>query len=266
MLRAQEEREHQERSKILFLIRNETFWMAQGMARIFTRAIRFGTRGTSMESIRKRTWEGTISKCRIPSRWMVTKQALCSSSPDAFEDGVDLSNRPSSSFASVGDETQVIHRGKLLPSIAGERYRKRERLKTSQEFQHAQKKGQTIHLKYFVINCVSNVHRQEDGIYCTRIGMVVSKKISKKSVVRNQVKRRIRDIFRRNKEKFPKQHDIVFIPRTTVVDAAYEDLEKDVLSWSSCFDPASKTKTYRKTNRDVEKSKPSRRRKTKDPT
>lgn len=160
----------------------------------------------------------------------------------------------------------MIHRGKLLPSIAGERYRKRERLKTSQEFQHAQKRGQTIHLKYFVINCVSNEHRQDDGIYCTRIGMVVSKKISKKSVVRNQVKRRIRDIFRRNKEKFPKQHDIVFIPRTTVVEAAYEDLEKDVLSWSTRFDPTSKPKTNRKSNRDAESSKPSRRRRSKDST
>lgn len=145
-----------------------------------------------------------------------------------------------------GDSTQTVHKGKLLPSIAGERYRKRERIKTSAEFQYAQRKGRTAHLKYFVINCVSNTHRKPDGVHCTRIGMVVSKKVSKKAVVRNLVRRRIRDIFRRNKEKFPACHDIVFIPRGIVVDATYAELEQDVLAWAQSFDPNAKPKQNRK--------------------
>lgn len=227
------------------------------MARSATRAVslagcrRFRERGKAHGMVGK-PWERVVAAGNQASwsrsSWNCTHWRSMRCTSDARSDQMRSSQQVEDGAIEEpkGDATQVIHNGKLLPSIAGERYRKRERIKTSAEFHHAQRKGQTAHLKYFVINCVSNTHRQSEGVYCTRIGMVVSKKISKKAVVRNRVRRRIRDIFRKNKTKFPARHDVVFIPRGIVVEATYAELEQDVLAWAQSFDPNAKPKSSRR--------------------
>ena len=56
-----------------------------------------------------------------------------------------------------------------------------------------------------------------------RVGITVSKKLGH-AVVRNRVRRRIREIYRLNEEKFQPGWDIVIVARTKAVHADFQKL------------------------------------------
>lgn len=62
-----------------------------------------------------------------------------------------------------------------------------------------------------------------------RIGVTVSKKLGK-AVVRNRVRRRLREIYRINEEKFQPGWDIVVVARSRCVGADFDKLVKAYLS------------------------------------
>jgi ribonuclease P protein component len=62
-----------------------------------------------------------------------------------------------------------------------------------------------------------------------RIGFTVSKKVSKKAVVRNKIKRRLRCLAKDLlKDDIKKGYDFVFIARATSVDSLYSDAENQL--------------------------------------
>lgn len=61
----------------------------------------------------------------------------------------------------------------------------------------------------------------------SRIGFTVTKKIGN-SVVRNKVRRRIREIVRQNLENIMDGYDIVIVPKKNVVDISFKELESAV--------------------------------------
>lgn len=63
----------------------------------------------------------------------------------------------------------------------------------------------------------------------TRIGITITKKVHKRAVRRNRVKRRIREVFRHERPKFRKNRDIVIICRKGAEELSFEALEKDIL-------------------------------------
>lgn len=63
-----------------------------------------------------------------------------------------------------------------------------------------------------------------------RFGVIVSNKISKKAVIRNTIKRRIREIIREWIQKHPTvQIDGIIIVKPTIVNASFQDIKKEVL-------------------------------------
>ena len=61
----------------------------------------------------------------------------------------------------------------------------------------------------------------------TRVAVVVSKKVDKRAVVRNRIRRRIYEIIRRNFELVPKKHDyIISVYSRDLLDMPYLELEK----------------------------------------
>ncbi|MGA1823281.1 MAG: ribonuclease P protein component [bacterium] len=63
----------------------------------------------------------------------------------------------------------------------------------------------------------------------TRIAIIVSKKFGK-AVIRNKIKRIIKEIYRNNKSKFQGFYDIIFIPIGNWGGFRYHDIEKIVYS------------------------------------
>ena len=61
-----------------------------------------------------------------------------------------------------------------------------------------------------------------------RVGYTVSKKLGH-AVVRNRTRRRLREVYRLNEEKFTPGWDIVVVARTRAVDAPFEKLTASFL-------------------------------------
>lgn len=61
-----------------------------------------------------------------------------------------------------------------------------------------------------------------------RIGLTVSTKVGK-AVVRNRVRRRIREAYRINEEKFSAGYDIVIVARVRAAEVSFSDIEKNLL-------------------------------------
>lgn len=61
-----------------------------------------------------------------------------------------------------------------------------------------------------------------------RIGFTVSKKVGK-SVIRNRVKRLLRESYRLNEEKILPGYDIIFVARDRASQASYKEIESAML-------------------------------------
>lgn len=65
-----------------------------------------------------------------------------------------------------------------------------------------------------------------------RVGLTVSKKLGC-AVVRNRVRRRLREVYRLNEDRFQPGWDIVVVARSRCVDADFEKLSRAYLSLAS---------------------------------
>jgi len=93
----------------------------------------------------------------------------------------------------------------------------KERLKKDKEFQIVFREGK----KVWIDSILLIIYKPNDLNY-RRLGIIVSKKI-KKATQRNKVKRRVRELFRRNKDLFPENCDIIIIPHPNLLNFKYRD-------------------------------------------
>lgn len=100
--------------------------------------------------------------------------------------------------------------------------KKQERLKKKYEFKKVYKLGNSYADRYLVMYLLPS--NQEYN----RLGVSVSKKVGK-SVIRNRVKRLIKEAFRKNTDKLDKGFDIVIIARARSIKACYDDIKKSIL-------------------------------------
>ena len=71
------------------------------------------------------------------------------------------------------------------------------------------------------------VRRNREGV--NRVGVTVSKKLGK-AVVRNRVRRRLREVYRLHESRFLPGWDIVVVARRRAVSAEFSDLTKAYLA------------------------------------
>lgn len=107
---------------------------------------------------------------------------------------------------------------------------KEVRLRRRSEFLKVQDKGQKVTADCLL--CLVLPNGRPDGV--TRLGLTVSTKVGP-SVVRNRIRRRLRELFRVRKESLPKGLDMVFIARSSAKEAdwprlvrAYERIEREL--------------------------------------
>ena len=68
----------------------------------------------------------------------------------------------------------------------------------------------------------------EPHINGPRLGITVSTKIDKRAVIRNRIKRLVREVFRKNLSRF-EGFDIVVIARKNASHLSYKDAEREIL-------------------------------------
>jgi ribonuclease P protein component len=91
---------------------------------------------------------------------------------------------------------------------------KDERLRKSLEFDQLFKKGERYQTENFLVIVHPNQLERR------RLGIVVSKKVGK-AVVRNRIKRLVREFFRLNKTQFPDSCDLLFVAKRRLEKASY---------------------------------------------
>lgn len=97
-----------------------------------------------------------------------------------------------------------------------------ERLRANTQFQQVYKQGATFADNAVVLYCL---HLPDPTV--RQVGFSVSKKVGG-AVVRNHVKRRLREAYHRLLPQLPKGIALVFVARKSSADADYAKLEKSV--------------------------------------
>ena len=95
-------------------------------------------------------------------------------------------------------------------------------VKENYEFRRIYRKGKSAVSPQLVIYCQRNRRGH------SRLGVSVSTKLGC-AVVRNRVRRRIREIYRLNKAKMLPGYDLIVVARVRAVDMTYAKLEKQYL-------------------------------------
>lgn len=103
-----------------------------------------------------------------------------------------------------------------------ERLRKAERLRKRPEFLRTQRKGTRRANKHFI------VYGRPNRRAWSRLGVTASKKVGK-ATVRNWWKRRVREIFRRNKTEIPSGYDFVVIVKASGQRDEFDELRAELV-------------------------------------
>ena len=95
-------------------------------------------------------------------------------------------------------------------------------IKQNYEFRRLYSKGKSCANAYLVVYCRKNRAGR------SRIGYTVSNKVGH-AVVRNRIRRRLREIYRLHEDQFAPGYDIVVVARVRAVHSSYAVLERDFL-------------------------------------
>ncbi len=96
----------------------------------------------------------------------------------------------------------------------------KNRLKKEKDFQQVFNKGRFINSDLISVRFLDN--NTDD----TRVGFIVSKKVSKKAVLRNRVKRKLREVMRANMEKIKGGFDIIITAKSIELEKIDKTLEE----------------------------------------
>jgi ribonuclease P protein component len=97
------------------------------------------------------------------------------------------------------------------------------RLTSDKDFQTVYRRGRYNATALFSVNVLPN----RFGI--TKVGVVANKKVSKKAVDRNAVKRQVREIVRSCYPRLKKGNNVIITIRHAALAADYKTMERDIL-------------------------------------
>ena len=97
------------------------------------------------------------------------------------------------------------------------------RLKKRSEINRCRDTGEKVYSKHFLLLLCEAPEEQ------SRLGITVTTKIDKRAVVRNRIKRRIREVFRLNRYRLKNPVEIVVVARRDSGEIEYKDFEREIL-------------------------------------
>ena len=100
---------------------------------------------------------------------------------------------------------------------------KREnRIRLKKEFAEIKNKGRVLYSPLFGFL----THKENDDQ--KKFGFIVSKKISKKAVERNKIKRRVMEVLGKNLSRFNKGTRVLFLSKKEALKAKMSDFEQEI--------------------------------------
>lgn len=111
------------------------------------------------------------------------------------------------------------------------RFQPVDRLRRSVEFQQVMRRGRRAAGSAFVVICAPRAERAPAGRQ-TRLGITVSRKVGN-AVVRNRVKRRVREWFRSERASLGAGVDVVVIGRAPAASLAHAEFANELSNLSS---------------------------------
>jgi len=119
----------------------------------------------------------------------------------------------------------------VLPSN-NQHFLKSERLRKNKEFEKVFRQGRKLIGEYLAL------HYYYNGEDLRRVGVTVSKRVDKKAVTRNRLKRIFREVFRIEKDCLPAGIDIVLRALPKSANADYGELRYEILALAENIRPA----------------------------
>ncbi|QQG49751.1 MAG: ribonuclease P protein component [Candidatus Berkelbacteria bacterium] len=111
--------------------------------------------------------------------------------------------------------------------------KKENRLKSQGEFSRVLKEGKRFSGQFLLIAAADPKEKHP------RVGVVVSKKVEKKAVHRNRLRRIVAHVFEHLIKESPPKADVVIIIRSKPEAEAFAALERDIKKWRAAFSPSS---------------------------
>lgn len=96
------------------------------------------------------------------------------------------------------------------------------RLKRKKYFEQVLKKGKSQGEEFLILKTLKN------NLKTNRVGFVVGQKVSKKAVVRNKIKRRMREAVRANLGKLEPGYDLIFLAKKGIEEKSFFEIKKTV--------------------------------------
>ena len=100
---------------------------------------------------------------------------------------------------------------------------KKYRLLKNKDFHNVFKRGKGFKERYISLRVAKN------NLLFSRFGFVVSNKVSKKSVERHKIKRRLNEIMRFKLPKIKKGFDVVIVVQSEIINKTYQQIEKAII-------------------------------------
>ena len=99
---------------------------------------------------------------------------------------------------------------------------KNNRLKREKDFQEVMKRGKGLRGDFLFLKFLKN------NFKITRVGFIVSRKITKKASQRNRIKRRLREGVRGGLTKLKKGYDLVFIAQKGIEKKKFFEIKEEI--------------------------------------
>jgi len=99
---------------------------------------------------------------------------------------------------------------------------KANRLVKESEFKKVAKRAKPVHSNFLILKKLPNPNQ------VTAFGIVISTKVSKKAVVRNKIRRRIREILRIYLNEVMPGFKVMLVVKNTILDKDYQAIKVDL--------------------------------------